>query len=100
MAREFNLREVLDKVEDAVKELKENDKLREQFKDEPVETLEKLIGRDLPDEKVKKVVDLIEAKLDDADVDEKLAALGDKLEDFGDDLKDKVGGFFKKFDRD
>ena len=46
------------------------------------------------------MVDLIEAKLDDADIDEKLAALGDKLEDFGDDLKDKVGGFFKKFDRD
>ena len=100
MAKEFKLKEVLDKVEDVVKELKNNDELREQFKDEPVETLEKLTGRDLPDEKVKKVVDLIEAKIDDADVDEKLAALGDKLEDFGDDLKDKVGGFFKKFDRD
>jgi 1,2-phenylacetyl-CoA epoxidase catalytic subunit len=100
MAKEFKLKEVLDKVEDVVKELKNNDELREQFKDEPVETLEKLTGLDLPDEKVKKVVDLIEAKTDDADVDEKLAALGDKLEDFGDDLKDKVGGFFKKFDRD
>jgi 1,2-phenylacetyl-CoA epoxidase catalytic subunit len=100
MAKEFKLKEVLDKVEDVVKELKNNDELREQFKDEPVETLEKLTGLDLPDEKVKKVVDLIEAKIDDADVDEKLAALGDKLEDFGDELKDKVGGFFKKFDRD
>jgi 1,2-phenylacetyl-CoA epoxidase catalytic subunit len=100
MAKEFKHKEVLDKVEDVVKELKNNDELREQFKDEPVETLEKLTGLDLPDEKVKKVVDLIEAKIDDADVDEKLAALGDKLEDFGDDLKDKVGGFFKKFDRD
>lgn len=100
MAKEFKLKEILDKVEDVVKELKNNDELREQFKDEPVETLEKLTGLDLPDEKVKKVVDLIEAKIDDADVDEKLAALGDKLEDFGDDLKDKVGGFFKKFDRD
>ena len=100
MAKEFKLKEILDKVEDVVKELKNNDELREQFKDEPVETLEKLTDLDLPDEKVKKVVDLIEAKIDDADVDEKLAALGDKLEDFGDDLKDKVGGFFKKFDRD
>lgn len=100
MAKEFKLMEVLDKVEDAVKELKENDELRAEFKDEPVKTLEKLTGLDLPDEKVKKVVDLVEAKIDDADVDEKMAALGDKLEDFGDDLKDKVGGFFKKFDRD
>lgn len=100
MAKEFKLMEVLDKVDDAVKELKNNDELRAQFKKEPVKTLEELTGLDLPDEKVKKVVDLVEAKIDDADVDDKLAALGDKLDDFGDDLKEKVGGFFKKFDRD
>ncbi|MBR3785409.1 MAG: hypothetical protein IKJ77_03285 [Firmicutes bacterium] len=100
MAKEFKLMEVLDKVDDAVKELKNNDELRAQFKKEPVKTLEELTGLDLPDEKVKKVVDLVEANIDDADVDDKLAALGDKLDDFGDDLKEKVGGFFKKFDRD
>ena len=86
MAKEFKLMEVLDKVEDAVKELKNNEELRAQFKEEPVKTLEELTGLDLPDEKVKKVVALVEAKIDDADVDEKLAALGDKLDDFGDDL--------------
>lgn len=100
MAKEFNLKEVLDKVEDVVKELKDNDELKAKFKKDPVKTLEELTGLDLPDEKVEKVADLIEARIDDADVDEKLAALGDKLEDFGDELKDKVGGFFKKFDRD
>ena len=100
MAKEFNLREVLNKVEDAVKELKENDELREQFKDEPVETLEKLTGLDLPDEKVEKVVDLVKARIDGADIDDKLEALGGKLDDLSDDLKDKIGGFFKKFDRD
>ncbi len=100
MAKEFKFMEVLDKVEDAVKELKENDELRAKFKEEPVKTLEELTGLDLPDEKVKKVVDLVEAKIDDADVDDKLKALGDKFDDFGDDIKEKVGGFFKKFDRD
>ncbi len=99
MAKEFNLKEVLNKVEDVVKELKDNKELRAQFKDEPVKALEELIGRDLPDEKVEKVIDLIEAKLEDADVDAKIAALGDKLEDFCDDLKGKVEGFFDKFDR-
>jgi len=99
MAKEFNIKEVLNKVEDAVKELKDNKELREQFKDEPIETLEKLIGRDLPDEKVEKVIDLIKAKLDDTDVEARIAALGDKLEDFGDDLKDKVESFFDKFDK-
>ena len=99
MAKEFKLKETLDKVEDLVKELKKDDALRAHFKKEPVKILEELTGLDLPDEKVKKVVDLVEAKIDDADVDEKLAALGDKLDDFGDDLKDKVGDFFKKIDR-
>ena len=89
MAKEFKLMEVLDKVEDAVKELKNNDELRAQFKKEPVKTLEELTGLDLPDEKVKKVVDLVEAKIDDADVDDKLAALGDKLDDFGDDMMEE-----------
>lgn len=100
MAKEFNLMKVLGKVDDVVRELKNNDELRAKFKDEPIETLEELTGLDLPDEKVEKVIDLIEAKIEDADVDEKIAALGDKLDDFGDDLKEKVGGFFKKFDRD
>jgi len=68
MAKEFNLKEVLDKVEDVVKELKENDELKAKFKKDPVKTLEELTGLDLPDEKVEKVADLIEAKIDDADV--------------------------------
>ena len=83
-----------------MKELKDNKELRAKFKKEPVKALEELIGRDLPDEKVEKVIDLIEAKLEDTDVEAKIAALGDKLEDFGDDLKGKVEGFFDKFDRD
>lgn len=100
MAKEFNLMKVLGKVDDVVRELKNNDEMRAKFKDEPVKTIEEMTGLDLSDEKVEKVIDLIEAKIDDADVDEKIAALGDKLDDFGDDLKEKVGGFFKKFDRD
>ena len=74
MAKEFNLMKVLGKVDDVVRELKNNDEMRAKFKDEPVKTIEEMTGLDLPDEKVEKVIDLIEAKIDDADVDEKLAA--------------------------
>jgi len=98
MAKELKFKELLDKVEDAVKELKENDELRKQFKEEPVKTLEELTGLDLPDEKLKKVLDLIEAKIDDADVDDKLKALGDKFDDIGDKMKEKIGGFFDRID--
>ena len=100
MAKEFKLAEVLDKVEDVVRDLKNDDDLREKFKKNPVKVLEDMTGLDLPDEKVKKVVKLIEAKIDDADVDDKLADLADKFDDIGDDLKDKLGGFLKKLDRD
>lgn len=100
MAKEFKLSEVLDKVEDIVKKLKKDDDLMEKFRDKPVKTLEKLLGMDLPDEKVRKVAKLIEAKLDDADIDDKLADLADKFDDVGDELKDKLDGFLKKLDRD
>ena len=100
MAKEFKLSEILDKVDDVVKDLKKDDDLKEKFKKNPVKTLEDLTGIDLPDEKVKRVVKLIEAKLDDADVEDKLADLADKFDDVGDELKEKLGGFLKKLDRD
>ena len=94
---EINIKEI---ISDLAEKIMKDEKLQKQFATEPVKALEELIGRDLPDEKVEKVIDLIEAKLEDTDVEAKLAALGDKVEDFGDDLKDKVEGFFKKLDRD
>ena len=52
MAKEFNLMKVLGKVDDVVRELKNNDEMRAKFKDEPVKTIEEMTGLDLPDEKV------------------------------------------------
>ena len=50
-------------VEEAVARLKADDKLLENFKAEPVKVLETLVGKDLPDAQIEKIIDLIKAKL-------------------------------------
>ena len=48
---------------EAVEKIQANPKLLEQFNSEPVKVLESLIGIDLPDAEVMKLVELIRAKL-------------------------------------
>ncbi len=65
---------IKEKIEELVEKIKGNPDLLASFKKEPIPTIEKLLGINLPDEKMKPLVDGIKAKLD------------------GDDLKDKLGG--------
>lgn len=60
------------KIEELVGKLKSDDNLMESFKKEPVKTLEKLLGVDLPDDKMEELVKGIQAKLN-------LGQIGDKL---------------------
>lgn len=90
MADLSNLKE---KAEEIVEKIKGNKTLLNDFKTEPVKTLEKLLGIDLPDEQIEKLVDLIKTKL-----------TADKVADFVDDVKEgglgnivgKLGGLFGK----
>ncbi len=68
-------------VEKAVGKLKGDDNLLETFKENPVKTIEKLLGIDLPDEIIEKVATAVKAKLN----------LDDAKELFG-----KVKGLFGK----
>lgn len=78
------MEELKDKIEEIVKKLTENKDLMDDFKKNPIKVVEKLIGIDLPDEKLEGVVDAVKAKisfdkLDDA-LDGKLGgALGGVL---------------------
>ena len=72
---------ITETVNKVVEKLKGDENLLKNFKEEPVKTLEKLIGKDLPDEQIEKVVDLVKAKL-----------AGDKIADAADDIKDKLKG--------
>ncbi len=77
---------ITETVNNVVAKLKGDENLLKSFKEEPVKTLEKLIGKDLPDEQIEKVVDLVKAKL-----------ASDKIADKADDIKDKLKGIGKLF---
>ena len=55
-----NIKELIEKVVD---EIKDNDKIKEQFAKDPVKVIEKFLGVDLPDEIVEKVIDGVKAKI-------------------------------------
>ena len=73
------------KINELVEKIKGDKNLLAKFKADPIKTIEKLIGIDLPDDKIKQLVDGIQAKLAIDDI-------GDKLGDIG----GKLGGLFGK----
>lgn len=68
-------------ISDVLAKLKVDDKLKASFLTDPVGTLEKTLGIDLPDEQIKQVIDGIKGKLGE------VAAGG---------ILDKVKGLFGK----
>lgn len=68
-------------VEKLVDKIQKNPKLLNEFMENPIKVVEDLIGMDLPDAEIKKLAELIKAKID--------------LDKAGDLLKG-IGGLFKK----
>ena len=52
-----------EKMEAMIEEFKKNPNLKEEFEKEPVKVIEKLIGVDLPDDIVEKIIDGVKAKM-------------------------------------
>lgn len=61
----MDIKEQINKI---VAEVSKNPNIKEQFEKEPVKVIEKLIGIDLPDEIVEKIIDGVKAKLTIDDV--------------------------------
>ena len=59
---------ILEKVNEVVAKLKSDDKLRAQFMKEPVKTLEQILGVDLPDDVIEKIVNAVKANLTAEDI--------------------------------
>ena len=51
------------KIEELVKKITSDKNLMSKFKNDPVKTVEELIGIDLPDDQIEKVVEGIKAKI-------------------------------------
>lgn len=69
--------DIKEKVEAIIEEIKNNPNIKEEFEKEPVKVIEKLIGVDLPDDVVEKIIDGVKAKLTVDDVSKLAGALKD-----------------------
>ena len=66
-------------AEDLVEKIQNNPQLLTRFRSEPVKVVEELVGIDLPDELVEKVVDGVKAKITMEKVGDALGALSGLL---------------------
>ena len=83
------------KIEEIVKKITTDKTLLSSFNTDPVKTIEKLIGVDLPDDKVKAIVDGVKAKINVDDIGKLLDGNGDGKLD-ADDAKAVLGNLFGK----
>ena len=67
--------DIKEKIEDLVEKIQKNPAMLKKFKTDPVKVVEELVGIDLPDEMIEKVVDGIKAKLTMDKVGDALGAL-------------------------
>lgn len=73
--------DIKEKIEELVEKIKNDEELQAKFKTDPISAVEQLLGVDLPNDQIEKIVDGIKAKLA---IDDLGGALG------------KLGGLFGK----
>ena len=64
------------KVEELVEKIQNDKDILAKFQKDPVAVVEKLIGMDLPDDQIKKLADMVKAKIDLDKVGDALGMLG------------------------
>lgn len=69
---ELNIQE---KITELVNKIKGDENLKEEFTKEPIKTIEKLTGLDLPDEKMENLVSGVKAALTGSEIKEKAEGL-------------------------
>ena len=55
--------DIKEKIEELVEKISNDKELQAQFKEDPISAVEKLLGVDLPDDAIEKIVDGVKAKL-------------------------------------
>ena len=64
------------KIEEIVEKVKGDKDIQENFKKDPIKTVESLAGVDLPNDQIEKIVDAVKAKISFDDIGDKLGGLG------------------------
>lgn len=71
--------DIKEKIEELVNKVKNDKDFGEKFKKDPVKAVESVIGIDLPDEQIEKVIDGVKAKINLDDIGDKIGDLFDKF---------------------
>ena len=69
-------KEIQEKIEELVEKIKSDKDIAEKFRKDPVSTVEQLLGIDLPNDQIEKVVEMIKAKINVDKVSSALGGLG------------------------
>ncbi len=64
------------KIEEIVEKVKGDKDIQENFKKDPIKTIENIAGVDLPEDQIEKVIDAVKAKISFDDIGDKLGGLG------------------------
>ena len=68
--------EIKEKIEELVEKIKSDKDVMAKFQKDPVATVEKLIGIDLPNDQIEKLADAVKAKMDMDKLGDALGGLG------------------------
>ena len=68
--------DIKEKINEIVDKVKNDKDFAKKFKDDPIKAIESVIGIDLPDDQIEKVVDAVKAKVNLDSIGDKLGALG------------------------
>jgi uncharacterized protein YpuA (DUF1002 family) len=71
--------DIKEQITTAVEKITKDEKMQEQFKKDPVKTVEQVLGVDLPDDTVNKIVDGVKAKISVDKAGDLLGALKKKF---------------------
>ncbi len=55
--------DIKEKIEELVEKISKDEDLKAQFKEDPIAAVEKLLGVDLPDDAIEKIVDGVKTKI-------------------------------------
>ena len=67
---------IKEKIEELVEKIKNDEELQAKFKADPISAVEQLLGVDLPNDQIEKIVDGIKAKIAIDDIGDALGKLG------------------------
>ena len=65
----------VEQIKDTIEKITKDESLMKDFKNDPIKAVEKVIGKDLPDDAVEKIVDGVKAKISADKVGDALGSL-------------------------